>query len=253
MTAIISKTAKVASTAKIGHYCIIEDNCVIGENVVLHSHVVVSKNTTIGDGTEVFPFASIGSAPQDLKYSGEEVYTIIGKNNKIREYVTINAGTIQGVGKTIVGDNCLLMIGVHVAHDCVLGDGIIMANNATLAGHVEVGNGAVIGGLAAVHQFVRIGHNAMIGGLSGVERDVIPFGLVMGERAGLSGLNLVGLKRSNHSKEAINELRHFYNDVFETSGNLEEKLAKVQASSPLVEAILKFATTDSKRNLTMPK
>jgi len=194
-SSVISSRATLGKEVRIGPFCVVGPDVVFEESVVLHSHAVVEGRTRIGAGTKIFPFASIGHRPQDLKYAGEPSELVIGANNTIREYVTMNPGTKGGGMVTRVGDGCLFMMGAHVAHDCQIGNRVIMANNATLAGHVVIEDDAIIGGLAAVHQFVRIGRRAMVGGMSGVEHDVIPFGLVMGERATLKGLNVVGLKR----------------------------------------------------------
>jgi UDP-N-acetylglucosamine acyltransferase len=255
-SAIINPNAKIGANVSIGAYCVIDEHVEIADNVQLLSHVCVSGRTKIGEGTKIYPFASIGYAPQDLKYHGEPAELIIGKNNMIREHVTINIGTEGGGMVTKIGDNCLLMVAVHVAHDCQVGDGVIMANNATLAGHVTVGDGAVIGGLAAVHQFVRIGEYAMIGGMSGVEADVIPYGSVMGERANLAGLNLVGLKRRGVEREIIHEIRGLYRTLFEEDNtslsNKAEKLSE-ENHSPQAIRILQFIMTESKRSFCVPK
>lgn len=255
-TAIISTKAKIGAGTVIGPYCIIGDNVQLGKNIKLHSHVVVEGHTKIGDGTEIFPFASIGHIPQDLKYKGEKSTLTIGKNNIIREYVTINPGTEGGAMTTKIGDNCLLMVGVHIAHDCMVGNNVIMANNATLAGHVEVGDNAVIGGLSAIHQFVRVGNNAMIGGMSGIENDIIPYGQATGERANLNGLNLVGLKRGNFSKEEINELRSAFKEIFSGEGTLLERIEHVSKNyrkNKCVTDIVKFITNNSSRAICQPK
>ncbi|MCI5050441.1 MAG: acyl-ACP--UDP-N-acetylglucosamine O-acyltransferase [Rickettsiales bacterium] len=255
-TAVIDAQAEIASSAKIGPYCVIGPNVKIADDVTLHSHVAVDGHTQIGEGTTIFPFASIGHQPQDLKFHGEKSELIIGKRNTIREQVTMNPGTEGDNLLTQVGDDCLFMIGAHVAHDCMLGNRIVMANNATLAGHVHVGDNVIIGGLAAVHQFVRIGHNAIIGGLSGVEKDVIPYGSVMGERADLSGLNIIGLKRKNIERDAIHELRNAYRDLFNADdGTLNERIQKVRAqySSEQVLQILDFLESDSSRSFCTPK
>ena len=191
-TAVVDTQAKLGADVFVGPFCMVGPEVTLDEGVVLHSHVVVAGRTRIGARTQIFPFASIGHPPQDLKYAGEPSELVIGADNRIREQVTMNPGTQGGGMVTRIGDRCLFMVGAHVAHDCQLGNGVIMANNATLAGHVTVGDNAIIGGLSAVHQFVRIGRNAMIGGMSGVEHDVIPFGLVLGDRARLSGLNIIG-------------------------------------------------------------
>lgn len=255
-TAIIEEGAQIAESAKIGAYCVIGADVKIGENVELKSHVVVGGDTEIGEGTVIYPFASIGSAPQDLKYAGEKTKLVIGKNNTIREHVTMNPGTAQDNSTTTIGDNCLFMVAAHVAHDCVVGNNVILANNATIAGHVKVGDFAIIGGLSAVHQFVRIGNNAMIGGMSGIENDVIPYGLAMGERAALSGLNLIGLKRHGFEKEEINSVRKAYKDIFTDDGGFSERVEKAKSgydSSKVVSDIISFIEADSSRPICKPK
>jgi UDP-N-acetylglucosamine acyltransferase len=255
-TAIISPKAKIGSNVMVGAYCVIDDMVEIADNVEVKSHVCISGRTKIGANTKIYPFASIGYAPQDLKYHGEPAELIIGENNVIREHVTINIGTEGGGMVTKIGDNCLLMVAVHVAHDCLVGNGVIMANNATLAGHVVVGDGAVIGGLAAVHQFVRIGEYAMIGGMSGVEADVIPYGSVAGERANLAGLNLVGLKRRGIEREIIHEIRGLYRSLFEDANSSLNNKAEILANEPYSEQamrILQFILGESKRSFCVPK
>lgn len=257
-TAIISDGAKIAASAKIGAYCVIGAEVEISENVELKSHVVVDGKTLIGAGTVVFPFASLGTDPQDLKFAGEKATLVIGKNNKIREHVTMNIGTADGAMTTIVGDNCLFMMSSHVAHDCVVGNNVILANNATLAGHVQVGDGAIIGGLSAIHQFVRIGKNAMIGGMSGIENDVIPYGLAMGERANLAGLNLVGLKRKGLEKSEIQKLRAAFKELFaevegQSFAQSVEKTKSEFAENTNVLEIIKFLEEDSSRAVCKPK
>ena len=255
-TAIIAEGATIADSASIGPYCVIGANVTIGEKVELKAHVCVDGHTKVGEGTVVYPFASLGHAPQDLKFKGEQSELIIGKHNTIREHVTMNPGTEGGGLITKVGDHCLFMVASHVAHDCQVGNQVILANNATLAGHVSVGDGAVIGGLAAIHQFVRIGRGAMIGGMSGVEKDVIPFGSVMGERADLSGLNLVGLKRRNIDRDIIHALRNAYKTLFEKDeGIFEERIRAVRAISDAEEVneLLDFLESDSSRSFCTPK
>jgi UDP-N-acetylglucosamine acyltransferase len=217
---------------------------------------VVGGITTIGDNTKVFPFASLGLAPQDLKFKGERSTLTIGKNCTIREHVTMNPGTEGDKMKTVVGDNCLFMVGSHVAHDCIVGNNVILANNATLAGHVEVGDFAIIGGLSAVHQFVRIGKHAMIGGMSGIENDVIPYGQATGERANLVGLNLVGLKRRGFERDDINTLRTAYRLLFSPEGTLAERINDAGTrfkENEVVTEILAFMRTDSSRAICQPK
>ncbi len=255
-TAIVAPGAQIADSAEIGPYCIVGPQVVLGAGVRLISHVAVDGITTIGEGTVVYPFASLGSRPQDLKYHGEPSRLEIGANNQIRENVTMNPGTEGGGMLTKVGDNCLFMVGSHVAHDCVVGDNAILANNATLAGHVSVGDFAVLGGLCAVHQFVRIGRHVMVGGMTGVENDVIPYGAVTGNRAHLSGLNLVGIKRRGYGRDAIHALRNAYRLLFAPEGTLAERLEEVadqfKAVAPVME-IVDFIRDDSSRSICQPK
>lgn len=256
-TAILHQGAVIAPDAVIGAYCVIGEHVRIGAGVVLHSHVVVEGRTTIGEGTKVFPFASLGHAPQDLKYKGEPSTLVIGKHTTIREHVTMNPGTVGDRMTTTVGDHCLFMVGAHVAHDCAVGNYVILANNATLAGHVQIGDHAVIGGLAAVHQFVRIGAYAMIGGMSGVEADVIPYGSVVGERGWLAGLNLVGMKRRDVPRESIHAVRSAFKELFESAeGTLAERTEKAAADYadvPEVQGIIAFMRAEGSRALCVPK
>ena len=255
-TAIIDPAAKLGKDVQIGPYSIVGPEVVLGDRVRLHAHVVVEGRTVIGEGTEIFPFASIGSVPQDLKYHGERSTLTIGKRNKIREHVTMNPGTEGGGMATVVGDDCLFMMGAHVAHDCQVGNHVILANNATLAGHVQVGDYAVIGGLSAVHQFVRIGHHAMIGGMSGIENDVIPYGQASGERAHLVGLNLIGLKRRGFSREEIQNLRAAFEQLFSNSGTFAarvEQVAQDHSEMNAVAEIISFLRSDSARAVCLPQ
>ena len=256
-TAIISSNAKIGKDVLVGPYCVIGENVEIGDGTILKSHVVIEGITKIGKNNVIFPFAAIGTDPQDLKYEGEKSQIIIGDNNKIREYVTIHPGTKGDNMITKIGDNCLFMVAVHIAHDCVIGNNVIMANNATLGGHVVVEDHAVLGGLCAVHQFVRIGKSAMIGGMSGVENDVIPYGTVMGERAALAGLNLVGLKRKGFERDAIHALRNFYKKLFdEETGNISESISALKEeykNDSLVIEIINFLETKSSRAICKPK
>jgi UDP-N-acetylglucosamine acyltransferase len=257
-TAVVDPKAKLGSGVEIGPFCCVGPDVSLGDGVVLHSHVVVGGHTEIGPRTAIFPFASIGLAPQDLKYQGEPSRLTIGADTIIRESVTINPGTKGGGMITRVGDHCLLMVGAHVAHDCDVGDYVIMVNNATLAGHVIVGEHAVIGGLAAVHQFVHIGPHAMIGGMTGVERDVIPYGSVLGERGRLAGLNVVGLKRRGFTREQLQNLRTAYRMLFEEpgEGTLAERMDMVIrqfGEDAGVGELLRFVQRDSSRGLTLPK
>jgi UDP-N-acetylglucosamine acyltransferase len=255
-TAVIESGAELGQDVKIGPYCVVGPNVKLGDNVQLKSHVAVDGYTTIGDSTVVFPFASLGHAPQDLKYMGEKSELVIGKNNKIREHVTMNPGTQGDRMKTIVGDNCLFMMSSHVAHDCIVGNNVILANNATLAGHVEVGDYVIVGGLSAIHQFVRIGSYAMIGGMSGVEHDVIPFGLVKGERAHLAGLNYVGLERRGFTKEQVQALMKAFKSIFEGNGTLAERTAKAANDYKDEQAVMRvidFIKAKEGRSVLQPK
>ena len=251
---LVHKGAKISNSAKIGPYVVIGQNVEIGENVKIYSHVNISGNTKIGNGTKIFPFASIGSDPQDLKYNGEETKLIIGKNNIIREHVTINPGTSGGGGLTKIGNNCLFMISSHVAHDCYVGNNVVIANNVPLGGHVCIEDDVIIGGNSAVQQFTRIGKLAMIGGMTGVLHDVIPFGLSIGNRNYLQGLNLIGLRRSNYNNKDILELSEAYKEIFLTK-NLNENLRKLNSKfekNPLVKEVINFINKDKKRSISTP-
>lgn len=256
-TAVVHSRAVIEPGVSIGPYCIVGPHAHLGAGTVLYSHVVVEGHTTLGAGCQVFPFASLGHAPQDKKYAGEASVVRVGPDTVIREYVTIQPGTGGGIMKTTVGANCLLMASTHVAHDCVVGDGVIMANNATLGGHVTVGNGVVLGGMCAVHQFVRIGTGAMVAGMTGVSEDVIPYGRVGPEHNVLSGLNLVGLRRSGVSSGHIQKLRAAHEHLFEgPQRRLEERLQDLPsdlASSPLVQDVLTFLSGHQKRSLCLPR
>jgi UDP-N-acetylglucosamine acyltransferase len=256
-TAIIEPGAQLAESVRIGPYCHVGAKVELAAEVELVSHVVVAGRTSIGEGTRIFPFASIGHQPQDLKYQGEDSVLIIGARNVIREHVTMNPGTSGGGLATRIGDRCLFMASVHVGHDCAIGNNVIMANNATLAGHVAVGDHVGFGGLSAVHQFVRIGKHAYVGGLTGVERDVIPYGLVMGDRARLAGLNVIGLQRRGFSREDIQALRAAYDMLFAQengtllgrAGEVAERFAEVAPVRDLVD----FIRADNSRGFVQPK
>ena len=255
-TAIIEDGAIIGNNVKIGAYSIIGPNVKIGDNCVIKPHVVIDGFTTIGKGNTIYPFVAIGQIPQDLKYHGEKSEIIIGDNNSIREHCTIHPGTEFDHLITKIGSNNLLMVNTHIAHDCVIGSNCIFANNATLGGHVHVGNYAVIGGMSAIHQKVRIGKHSMIGGMTGVEKDVIPYGVVVEpRRTSLEGINLVGLKRRKFTKKQINDLRHFYKEVFcvESSNlfDLVEELKTKYEGSKVVNDIVKFLLQDSKRHITV--
>ncbi len=256
-TAVIGPDVTLGKDVQVGPYCVLDGTVSIGEGTRLISHVVVGGHTAIGKHCTIYPFASLGHAPQDLKYKGEASQLVIGDHTVIREHVTMNPGTETGVMVTRVGSHCLFMVASHVAHDCQIGDYVILANNATLGGHVEVGDHCIIGGLAAVHQFVRIGQHAIIGGMSGVEHDVIPFGSVMGERANLAGLNLVGMKRRGFDRDTIHGLRNAYKMLFEDAdGTLAERAQKTRSAYgtiPEVTQILGFVDDKGSRSLCVPK
>ena len=253
-SASVDPKAQLGNNVRIGPNCLVGPNVVIGDNCELISHAVVTGRTTMGSGNRVFPFSSIGQEPQDLKYYGEESEVIIGDDNTFRENVTVNAGTEGGGMVTRIGNGNLLMAYTHVAHDCILGNGIVLANCATLAGHVEVEDNAIIGGLSAIQQFVRIGQLAMIGGMSGVTKDVPPFCLVAGGyRAGLSGLNIIGLKRRGYTTERIALLREVYRLLLQEAGKREERLAAANEAAKGDEdalGLIEFVAT-AKRGLTM--
>ncbi|WNJ98503.1 acyl-ACP--UDP-N-acetylglucosamine O-acyltransferase [Thalassospiraceae bacterium LMO-JJ14] len=254
-TAIVDPAAEIGSGVKIGPYSVVGKGVRLGDRVELLSHVVVAGSTTIGAETRIFPFSSIGHQPQDLKYKGEPSTLEIGERNVIREHVTMNPGTDGGGLLTKVGDDCLFMVGAHVAHDCLIGNNVILVNSATLGGHVVIEDWAIIGGLSAVHQFVRIGRHAMIGGKTGVEHDVIPYGIVTGNRAKLEGLNIVGLKRRGFSRDLIHEIRKAYRMIFAEEGTMAERLQDViedfSDNEPVME-IVNFINSDSSRRICQP-
>lgn len=227
-TAVIENGAQIATSAKVGPLCWVSSRAKIGENVELLGKVTIMGDTTIGEGTVVFPGAVLGAGPQDHGNEfKEEAKLIIGKRNIIRENVTMHAGTPKEHFTTTVGDDCMFMINSHIAHDCVVGNNVIMTNNAVIGGHVRVGDGAILGGNSAVHQFCRIGRKAMVGGLTGVERDVIPFGIVVGDRAKLRGLNVIGLKRSGFEEHTVKEITKAYMFIFKgKTGTFDERLAQ---------------------------
>ena len=252
-TAIIDPKAKLSKNVNIGPYCVIGPNVEIGEDTIIQSHVNISGNVKIGKGNKIYPFVSIND-PQDLKYNGEPTNLVIGDNNKIREYVTINPGTVGGGGKTTIGNNCLFMISSHVAHDCNLGNNIIIANNVPLGGHVNIEDNVIIGGNSAVQQFTRIGKMAMIGGMTGVLHDVIPYGLSIGNRNYLQGLNLIGLRRAKFENKNILGLTEAYKEIFATK-NLTDNLSKLNGEfkeNPLVKDVIEFITKDKKRSICTP-
>ncbi|HUF55536.1 MAG TPA: acyl-ACP--UDP-N-acetylglucosamine O-acyltransferase [Thermohalobaculum sp.] len=255
-TAVVEDGATLGRGVTIGPFCVVGGQVRLDDGVELISHVAVAGRTRIGEGTRVWPFASLGHQPQDLKFGGEESRVEIGRGCMIREHVTVNPGTAGGGLVTQVADGCLLMVGAHVAHDCRLGRGVILANNATLAGHVEVGEHAVLGGLSAVHQFVRIGAGSMTGGMSGVERDVIPYGTVIGNRAALGGLNVIGLRRRGFDRPALRQLREAYRAIFYGAGTLPERAgaaAERFAGNEAVQQIADFILAGSARKICVPR
>ena len=254
-SSVIDPKAKISNKVKIGPFCYVGPNVILNENVELVSNVHVEGNTAIGKGTKIFPFASIGTQPQDLKFKGEKNSLDIGENNLIREYVTINPGTEGGGSKTKIGNNCLFMISSHVAHDCKIGNNVIIANNVPLGGHVTIEDSVVIGGNSAVQQFTRIGRLAMIGGMTGVLKDVIPFGLSIGKRNHLQGLNLIGLRRKKYDNQKIMGLSKAYKEIF-ASKNLHENLTKINGEykdNELVTEVIKFIEKDKKRPICSPQ
>ena len=254
-TAIISETAKIDDNVEIGPYSIIGPNVKILNNTKIHSHVNIVGNTSIGSGNEIFPFASIGTPPQDLKYKGEKNSLIIGNNNKFREYVNINPGTHQGGGITKIGNNNLFMVYCHVAHDCNISNNIVLANNVQVGGHVIIQDNAIIGGSCAIHQFSRIGESSMIGGMTGVLSDVIPFGLSLGNRNNLAGLNLIGLRRAKISNENIKIMQQAYDVIFKNENfrsNIENLNSEVKINQ-YVNKIITFVNSDKKRPISLPQ
>jgi UDP-N-acetylglucosamine acyltransferase len=253
-TAIIDSKAKISPNVKIGPYCVIGTNVEIEEDTIIHSHVNISGNTIIGKSNKIYPFASIGNDPQDLKYNDEETKLIIGNKNTIREYVTINPGTIAGGSETKIGNNCLFMISSHIAHDCNIGNNVIIANNVPLGGHVRIGDGVIIGGNSAVQQFTRIGKMSMIGGMTGVLNDVIPYGLSIGNRNFLQGLNLIGLRRKDIPNKEILSLSEAYKEIFKTD-KLTDNLIKLNGSFKdnfLVNDVIEFINEDKRRPICTP-
>ena len=252
----IHKDSQIGKNVKIGSFCTIGANVSIDDNCEIHNNVVINGNVKIKKNVEIFPFVSIGSIPQDLKYKGEQTKILIDERCKIREYVSINLGTKGGGGITKIGKNCLLMVGTHIAHDCIIGNDVIFANHSTLAGHVIIENKVVVGALSAIHQFSRIGEGAMIGGMSGVTADVVPFSTVVGNRAKLSGLNLIGLKRNNFKKNEITELRKAFKYIFFSKNKTFNariiEIKKKNLKLYTVDSMLNFLQSKSKRSFIMP-
>jgi UDP-N-acetylglucosamine acyltransferase len=251
-TALVDPAAELGCDVSIGPFCTVGPNVMLDDGVALVSHVVVDGHTRIGAGAILYPFCTVGLAPQDLKYRGEPTRCEIGAKTQVREHCTIHRGTATGRGVTSIGADCMLMAVAHVAHDCQLGHHVIVANNVVMGGHVSIADHAVIGGAAAIHQYVRIGRAAMIGGVSGVEGDVIPFGSVIGNRARLAGLNVIGLKRRGFEKAAINRLHQAFRVLFRHEGVFAQRLAETRAKfgeDPLVAEVLAFIDGESHRGL----
>ena len=254
-TAIISETSEIADNVEIGPYSIIGPKVKIASNTKIHSHVSIIGDTYIGTGNEIFPFASIGTPPQDLKYKGEKNSIVIGNNNKLREYVNINPGTEQGGRITKIGNNNLFMVYCHVAHDCNVANNVVLANNVQVGGHVIIQDNAIIGGSCAIHQFSRIGESSMVGGMTGVLSDVIPFGLSLGNRNNLVVLNLIGLRRTKVSNENIKIIQQAYNIIFKTANfrsNIDNLDSEIK-NNQFVNKIINFINADKKRPISIPE
>ena len=253
-TAIIDSKAKISPGVSIGAFTVIGPNVEIGENTIIQSHVSIIGNTKVGKNNKIYPFASIGNDPQDLKFDGEITKLEIGDNNKIREYVTVNPGTKGGGGLTKIGNNCLFMVSSHIAHDCLVEDNVILANNVPLGGHAHIEENVIIGGNSAVQQFTRVGKSSMIGGMCGVVRDIIPYAMVHGNRSILQGLNLIGLRRKNIPNKEILVLTEAYKEIFKDENlttnlkNLKQEFRK----NELVNDVVKFLEKDKKRPICTP-
>ncbi|MBC8129655.1 MAG: acyl-ACP--UDP-N-acetylglucosamine O-acyltransferase [Rhizobiaceae bacterium] len=255
-SAIVEAGAEIGEGAEIGPFCHIGPQVRLGPGARLRSHVVIAGNTVIGANASIFPFASIGHAPQHLKYKGEDTRLVIGDNCLVRESVTMNPGTVQGRSETTVGDNCAFFTGAHVAHDCLIGSNVTLINNVMLAGHCVVGDYATIAGGSGIHQFTRIGHHAYVGGLAAVEGDVIPFGMVLGNRAYLSGLNVIGMKRAGFNREAVRNVRKAYRMLFSDDLTFKENIDEVQGEypeDPLVQDLLSFIRSGGDRAICFPR
>ena len=251
-SSVVSSNAQIHESNNIGPFCTIGENVRLGKNNNLISHVSIVGNTYVNEGNTFYPFTSIGSQPQDLKYKNEKSYLEIGNNNKFRENVTVNPGTEGGGLKTIIKDNCLFMVGSHIAHDCKINSNVILANNATLAGHVEIDDNAIIGGNSAIHQFVRIGKYSMIGGMSGVEKDIIPYGLYIGIRENLKGINLIGLKRKGLDNQIINKINSVTTSIFNNNNVLTKNILNINSQDKQIEEIkeiISFIENTSKRGI----
>jgi UDP-N-acetylglucosamine acyltransferase len=255
-TAVVASGAVIGAGVQIGPYCVVGEHVNLGDGVELKSHVVVEGRTTLGARTKVFPFASLGHQPQDLKFKGEESTLSVGEDCIIREGVTLNPGTAGGGLKTVIGNRCALLANSHVGHDSYLGDNVILSNNVLVAGHVRVGDFVIFGGGAAVIQYARVGSHAFVGGLSGLENDLIPYGMALGNRANLAGLNIVGLRRRQFTREQIHELRRAYRLLFADEGTLKERVEDVAmefAGHPMIHEILNFIRAGGDRSICMPR
>ncbi len=255
-TAVVEDGARLGADVEIGPFCHVGPQTTLGDSVRLVSHVAVAGDTTVGARTVIFPFASIGHPPQDLKYRGEPVRLSIGEDCLIREGVTMNPGTAGGGSETVIGPRSVFLANSHVGHDCRIGEGVVMSNNVMLGGHCQIGDFANLGGGVAVHQFVRIGAYAFVGGLAGVEHDLIPFGIALGNRAALAGLNVVGLKRRGFSHETIHELRRAYKMLFNGGGTLKERiddLGEAFADQEAVQQIVAFLRQGGDRAICVPR
>jgi UDP-N-acetylglucosamine acyltransferase len=252
---VIEDGAQIDPSAVIGPFCLVGSDVTIGPDVELKSHVVVKGRTVIGEGTVVFSFAVIGEIPQDLKFKGEQSGLVIGKRNRIREHVTMNAGTEGGGGMTKIGDDCLFMAGCHIAHDAIIGDRVIIVNSAAIAGHCILEDDVIVGGLSGIHQFVRIGRGAIVGAVTMVTNDVIPYGLVQAPRGALDGLNLVGLKRRGVARVDITALRAAFQMLAQGDGTFHNRVERLGAEtdSAYVQEIVDFVTGDTDRSFLTPR
>ncbi|WP_432283352.1 acyl-ACP--UDP-N-acetylglucosamine O-acyltransferase [Aminobacter sp. BA135] len=253
--AVVEAGAQLGAGVRIGPFCHVSADAVIGDRVELMSHVAILGATTLGEGCKVFPQATLGAAPQNNKHKGGRTTLTVGKNCTIREGVTMHVGTDTSRGATTVGDNGLFLAYAHIAHDCIVGDNVTMANVATLGGHVEVGNNVTLGGLCAVHQMTRIGHHAFAGGGAIIDGDIIPYGMVMGNRARLRGLNVIGMRRSGLPRAEIFALRKAYKMIFDPTRSVAEGIPLVErefAASPIVRDVLDFIQARGKRHFTVP-
>jgi UDP-N-acetylglucosamine acyltransferase len=255
-SAVVEQGARLGERVEIGPFCHVGRQVLLGDRVKLVSHVVVAGDTQVGAGSRIFPFASIGHEPQDLKYRGEPTRLEIGAECLIREGVTMNPGTAGGGGLTLVGARCALLANAHVAHDCRLGEGVLLSNNVMLAGHCRVDDHAILGGGAAAHQFVRIGAHAFVGGLTGVTEDLIPWGMAIGNRAALAGLNVIGMKRHGFLQEQVHTARRAYKRLFNGEGTLKARVEQVAlefADDPVTQQIVAFLRGGGDRAVLTPR